>query len=392
MMNRIHNPGIRRWRTAGFCLLGAGLLAALFVFRVRFDMEDFAVNHTAAHRMLVGETIYRIEDEHWQFKYMPAAALIYAPLTLIDRTPAMVVWFLITAGSCVGLAVLSRKLLPGELGRNRWAAWLPSLILLRFYLREIELGQINALVTLVLTLSILLSVRPSSAPCPRRRVMSGILWGAAVALKPYSLIFLPYFAVKGRWRSLLGGLGVLGAAFLAPALFFGWQGNLIVHGEWISTLSQSTPRLFTSQDNISLWALFAKWTGEGPAATGLAAGAVGALALLFLAVVIRGRGLDRAESLEGSLLLALVPLVSPLGWDYTLLMAAAGLTCLVWGFEDFPRWARWVLAVDFCIIGLSLYDIMGRSLYTAFMRLSVPTICFLIVAAALASMRFRRIL
>jgi len=376
------------WCAAAAALAAAGMLAALFYFRVRHDMEDFAVNEKAARRMSVGETLYRAGDEHWQFKYMPAAALLYMPLTSLDRTAALAVWFLVVAGSCAGLVLVSRRLLPPSRRTGFWITLIPPLILLRFFLREIELGQINALVTLLLLLAVHQLVRAEQDRPAAHDIAAGILWGTAIALKPYSAILLPWLIIKGRWRSLLAGLGVTAAAVLAPVLYYGWRGNLVVHGEWLSTLSRSTPRLFTSQDNISLAGFLSKWTGGAPIALLLAAG-IGALALLFLAMIFRGRRMPRSAGLEGAVLLTMTPLVSPLGWDYTFLMATAGIMFLVAFFDDFPRPARWILGVNFGIIALSLYDILGRSAYAAFMRLSIPTLCFLLIAAALARLRFR---
>ena len=43
------------------------------------------------------------------------------------------------------------------------------------------------------------------------------------------------------------------------------------------------------------------------------------------------------------------------------------------------------------IIGLSLYDIMGRAAYAAFMALSVITVCYLVVIAALCTLRVRAV-
>ncbi len=91
---------------------------------------------------------------------------------------------------------------------------------------------------------------------------TGLYWGLATALKPYALIYLPYFILKKRWPAVAGGLAVFGLAVLSPAFFYGLKGNILVLGEWRSTLSASTPRLYTTQDNISLMGFLNKWTGE----------------------------------------------------------------------------------------------------------------------------------
>jgi len=50
-------------------LLSAMVL--LFILRVQSSMIDFEVNYTAGKRLKWGETLYRVEDEHYMFKYPP---------------------------------------------------------------------------------------------------------------------------------------------------------------------------------------------------------------------------------------------------------------------------------------------------------------------------------
>jgi hypothetical protein len=42
-------------------------------------------------------------------------------------------------------------------------------------------------------------------------------------------------------------------------------------------------------------------------------------------------------------------------------------------------------------IGFSLFDLMGRAAYSAFMRLSIISLCFFVVLGALAMLRLRKI-
>ena len=93
-------------------------------------------------------------------------------------------------------------------------------------------------------------------------------------------------------------------------------------------------------DNVSVAAFFAKWTGDGARALVPTAVVLALLAGVMLAVVIRGRGLDRAPVLEMAMVLTLIPLVSPMGWDYTFLMALLAVTLLVNYFDVLPGPAR----------------------------------------------------
>ena len=215
--------------------------------------------------------------------------------------------------------------------------------------------------------------------------------GAGYCIETLCPDFFPYFIVKKKWKSLLSGIGILLVALLAPSLFYGFQGNLLVIKEWASTLSQSTPSLITSQDNISIVAFFAKWTGSQNIALVLSGLVIALLAFLVLFLVLKGKEIPRASVLECSVLLILIPLVSPLGWDYTLLISVLGIMIIINNFFRYTKLWRGVLVVNFCIVSLSMYDIMGRELYATFMSRSVITINFLVIIGYLAFLRLRKV-
>lgn len=351
-------------------------------------MVDFEVNFTAGKRLLRGETLYRVADGHFQFKYPPFAAALYLPLSLLPLSVAKRFWFLLSLGATASIFLLAYRLLGPPLGVRVVA----PLVLARYFLRELELGQINALMTggLMLMTWLLLKKEPDAArPADERK--AGALWGLACALKPYALIFLPYFGLKKRLRTLCAGGIVLAATFLLPATYYGWRGNLVVHREWILSLRRSTPPLLASQDNVSLLGLFSKWTGQTGLSNLLYGIALGLLAAFFLVLVLRGTAVKQAGRLEACLLLALIPLVSPLGWDYTFLAASPALVLILSHWNRYPPAARWLLAFDLGVISLSLYDILGRSLYAKFMSLSVITLCFSLFLFYLGSLRLRRL-
>ena len=97
----------------------------------------------------------------------------------------------------------------------------------------------------------------------RRHVRAGVLVALAAFAKPYALIFLP-------WLAVTLGVAAVGAslaarcwlACMAPAVVYGWQGNLALLGEWYRTVTQTTsPNLLTSE-NISFAAVWARWIGD----------------------------------------------------------------------------------------------------------------------------------
>jgi hypothetical protein len=117
---------------------------------------------------------------------------------------------------------------------------------------------------------------------------------------------------------------------------------------------------------------------------------VALLAVLTLLFLRGGRDLPRAAVAESALLLVFIPLISPLGWDYTFLSAFAAVVLVTNRMSVFPKAVRFLLAANFLVIALALYDVLGRRLYAAFMARSVPTLDFLLVVGALFYLRAKK--
>ena len=340
-------------------------------------MRDFEVNHRAGERLRAGESLYQTADGHYMFKYFPSSALLYVPLSFLPLSAAKALWYGLTVVCSLALFVVSKRLVWGREAAPWYLLAIPPVVLAKFFVVEIKLGQINALVTLVLLFMV----------SARSEAGAGALWGLATAMKPYGLLFLPYYVVRAMFVALATGLTVLVAAFLLPSAFYGFERNLEVHREWYRTLSGSTPRELGSADNVSLAAFLTKWSLPPE----LAAWLVFGLGILMLLILRWGKGLPRAGVLEVGTLLVLIPLVSPLGWDYQFLTSVLALTLLARHWTDFSRPWRLLLAANLFVIGLSIYDLMGRAAYQKFMAWSVLTASFLLVVGYLGYVRYRRL-
>jgi hypothetical protein len=364
---------------------------AIFLLKAKNEMADFEVNYKAGHRLAMGETLYRTSDSHWQFKYSPFSAFLYLPLSFLPLPVAKGLWYVLILASMGCIFVLTTGMASSLSRLSPFGpALLAVVVLAKYLLRELQLGQINALITAILTAMIWLLVRDDPVSSRRRACLAGLLWGLATALKPYAVIFLPYFALKKKGRLLAAGFLTIAVTLIIPAGFYGFRGCIAVIGEWGSTLARSTPLLYASQDNVSLLGFFVKWTNHIVLSYILYAVSVALLALLTLLTIFRGKRLSKPNLLEGALLLLLIPLISPLGWDYTFLSSYPAIVLIFIGWRAFPKPARVLLAVNFAIIALSLYDLIGRKFYTAFMSWSILTIDFLVVAGALIMLRWKR--
>jgi len=368
---------LRRPLVLALGALTALVFSLLFAFVIREEMRDFEVNYRAGERLRAGESLYRTSDGHYMFKYFPSSALLYVPFSFLPLPAAKALWYGLTVVCSFALFVVSKRLVWGRAQAPWYLLAIPPVVLAKFFVVEIKLGQINALVTLVLLFMV----------SARSEAGAGALWGLATAMKPYGLIFLPYYAVRARLVALATGLTVLAGAFLAPSVFYGLERNLEVHREWYRTLSESTPRELGSADNVSLAAFLTKWSLPPELAASLVLG----LGIAMLLLLRFGKDLPRAAVLEVATLLVLIPLVSPLGWDYQFLTSALALTLLSRHWTDFPLPLRWLLGANLFLIGFSIYDLMGRVAYERFMDWSVLTVCFLLVLALLEYLRYRRV-
>lgn len=380
-----------RKKTFLLILLVFILFLLLFLLKVKGYMVDFEVNYEAGKRLSLRETLYRVEDGHYMFKYLPASSIVYLPLSYLPLDVAKAIWYFLVLFCCFSLVYVSYRILPSREIKSIYVIIIPLLILAKFYLREIYLGQINALVTMSLLLMVWFLIYDKKINPSKKEIFAGLFWGLGTALKPYALIFSPYFIVKKKWKSLLSGTGFLLLALWMPSLFYGFRGNVLVIKEWASSLSQSTLSLITAQDNISILAFFAKWTGNQNISLVLSGVIVTLIGFLILFLVLKGKEINQASVLECSCLFILIPLISPLGWDYTLLMSVLGIMIIINNFFRYTKLWRGVLVVNFCIISLSLYDTMGRELYAKFMSWSVITINFLVIIGYLAYLRLRKI-
>jgi hypothetical protein len=209
-------------------------------------------------------------------------------------------------------------------------------------------------------------------------------------VKPYAAIFAPWLAMRRNrtaFAAMAAGLIVL---LLLPAARYGWHGNLDLLGEWWHTVTSTTAPNVMNQDNVSVRAMFERWTGPGAPAPALAALASVVLLAIAGVVIVARAGLARPEALEGSLLLLLIPLLSPQGWDYVLLLGTPAVMLLVDNLPSLPRGLRLLTGAAIAVVALSIYDVMGREAYSSFMRMSIVTVCTLVEVAALVALRLRR--
>jgi len=359
-------------------------LAFLFVGKASRKMPDFEVYWTAANRARQAEPLYRAEDGHYQFKYLPAFAVLTIPLGAIPLETAKAIWFVASAALLALLIASSVRLMP-ERRRSTWVlVTLTLLVMAKFYGHELVLGQMNALFGV-------LAAAAAVAAISGREAITGVLIALAIAVKPYAVIFLPWLAVRRRLMS--AAVAILGCALVLalPCVVYGVHGTIELHRDWWSTVTTSTAPNLTNADNVSIAAMWAKWIGAGRSATMLTAVTSAGMLIVAMIAFVRRTGVRAPEALESAVLLTLIPLLSPQGWDYVFLVSTPAIMLLVNYDDRLPRAARILTRLALVTIGLSLYDVMGRHAYGMFMSLSIITVCYFVVIGALYVLRARAV-
>jgi hypothetical protein len=353
-----------------------GLLALLFYIGVRHkrDLVDFKVYETAASRALRAEPLYRAEDGHWQFKYLPAFALLMAPFAKMPPEVADLIWFALSVALLVVFLRVSARELPDTRLTESGLMWLTVLLLGKCFVKELILGQTNLLLGVILMGALITARRKQPA-------MAGSLVGLAVFIKPYALILVPWLALVLGIPALASFAVVLAAGLALPIVIYGWRGNLDIVASWYRTVTDTTAPNLLFPENISIGTMWAKWIGPTCTARALAvATSAAAAAMAGLAGVWRRR-VRQPDYLEFGLLLLLVPLISPQGWDYVLLLGAPVVMCLIDRWPRMPMAWRLAAGAAMAIMGFTIFDLLGRTLYGHLMKLSIITVAAMLCAA-----------
>jgi hypothetical protein len=348
----------------------------------RGELVDFAVPRTAAARFLASEPLYRPDDGHFQYKYLPAFALLMVPFTWVSKDAAELTWFALMVSMTWAFVHLSLAALPDRRRSEQALVWLTLLLTGKFLVKELALGQFNLPVALLLLGAVI-------AAQHGRGLAAGASIAAGVFVKPYALVLVPWLAWTRGWRPFVSFGLVLAGGLLLPAAFYGWNANLTLLHEWYRTVAGTTePNLFFPE-NISFASMWAKWIQPGPAAAGLALASVAGAVAAGLFVMSRRQHVAEPNYLEGAYFFVLVPLLSPQGWDYVLVLALPAYMLLVDRWRDLsPAW-RAATLMGFFLTSFTIFDLLRRPLYTLLMQVAAASVGAVLVAACLVRLRWR---
>lgn len=374
--------GNRGW----YLLIGVLALAAAlaFVFKASGKMPDFDVYWRAGARAALAEPLYRASDGHFQFKYLPAFAVLAVPLSALPPVVGKAIWFAVSIVLIAVLLRMSLRVLPDR-RKDNWVLVVCTIVVLgKFYVHELVLGQVNVMFAAAIVAALVCMRNGSEA-------LAGLLIVGAIVLKPHGALLLPWLGSRWRPRSIASAAIGMAVVLLLPAVLYGFGGNVTEHLAWWRTVVDTTAPNLLNPDNVSFLAMYSRWFGIGPAASYMALITVLTVMAAAVWVCLARRRATVPEGLEAGFLLIVMPLMSPQGWDYVLLIGTPAVMYLINYDDRLPPLLRPITIAALAIAGLAIFDVIGATAYRAFMRNSGITLCFLVMLTALVSLRARRV-
>jgi hypothetical protein len=298
----------------------------------------------------------------------------------MDLPAARVVWYSLTCGLLVTFVWQCLKLLPARQAEERWLLGLTLVVMAKDYIRELSLGQAD------LALGVL--VMAALAAAARRRAwLAGTCIAVAVFIKPYAMLFVPWLLWTLGLEAVLSFAIVLAVGLVAPATVYGWQGNIDeLHG-WYRIVVSTTPPNLTIPENISFAALWTKWIGVSRPVMMLAAATT---AIAFAAVAYVARRFTGGASgpyREIAALFVLVPLISPQGWDYALLLGTPAVLSILDRWRTFSAPSRIILAFALVVIALPTRELLGLDWHRSVVSTGIVTLAAIALWAGVLTLR-----
>jgi hypothetical protein len=169
------------------------------------------------------------EDVYTKFNYPnpPIMGMILSPLAKLPPVAAALCWFYLKAGlTLLTLAWVFRLVQGPDQPAPPWAKEATVLLSLWPIVGDLTHGNVNLFILFLVVGSLYAFTR-------ERRFLAGVVLALAIACKVTPALFLPYFAWKRSWRTLLGAAaGLLLFLCLIPSAKLGMSKNNELLQSW----------------------------------------------------------------------------------------------------------------------------------------------------------------
>ncbi|MGB2697050.1 MAG: glycosyltransferase family 87 protein [Candidatus Zixiibacteriota bacterium] len=365
-------------------------------------MNDFKVTHRSATRVLKGENLYNMIDGHYLYKYSPFFAIMISPFGFIPFPWAKLLWMALMVLAFWGVVKIGKYLLMKHRSPPPFFYLLSLILIARFFLREIELGQTDFL-QLFLIFSFFIFLEKE------RKVVSGLFLALSVMIKLTPLVFIPYLLYRKRFSTVFWSLAFILLFFSVPSLVYGIGGNIALLKDWYGFMSLSSPPLLANDMNQSIFGMFYRFLTPSAYQVNFVSLNPGLVNIMIYMIVVgayvyllflnrfsrkaQSSLLHCKEIVEYSFLLIFMSLFSPLGWIQNFSSLVLAFMVLVYytlktSFKD--KLVNTLLIFSFILSSAINYETVGRRLNDLSLYYSFIAIGIILIPIALSKLRLSR--
>lgn len=379
--------GSSRWKyLQGITIL---LLALYSILQVG-NNGDFKVFLEAADTLRNGTSPYHVWFVHHNclYLYSPFFATVLMPFTYLPDVVPNGVWMIALWFFTFRSIQLIKKLVPYA-AESDWQKKLlvliPFALTLRFWLYNIELLQ--------MTLFILWCVLEGYHLCTQKKYLrAGLIIALGINIKILPIVLVPYLLLRGHWKVLPPLIFFSFVMLLFPALFFGFDFNLLLHKMWWTEINPASGSQYAIESDLGpqslnalIPSLLMPTNGDLPLQRNLfdvplplVMTIVRAAQLLLIGFTLYFTGIRIRSAQSGihaawelSYILLIVPLIFPHQQKYAFFLCLPASMYITWflmnvynqPFRLFPKWKwKWMIAlvaVSFVLMTLTTDGLIG---------------------------------
>ncbi|MDB5261602.1 MAG: hypothetical protein JWQ14_883 [Adhaeribacter sp.] len=340
------------------------------IINQRFYSPDLEVYYKSASRLWQGEELYRIKaDGHYVFKYSPTSAFYFIPLLVLPFSAAKIVyWFLLTFLAGYVLNAYYKLTTGPEVNKS---AFQKNRVLFLAFLgvgvhihREWHLGQVNLLLLALYVLMLHLFIQ-------KRYKTASFILAFSLFIKPFGLIFLPYFFLKKKYLSLGFTILLVLILGLLPLIFYpGLADFKALYLSWFRELAieLAAKQGLLQEGNHTIFSVLGRYTPlkllliDAKAARIFQLIILAGIGVLLLYFIRKGRSLPQPAVAEGAVLIGLIPLFAFTSLNAFLFLLPC-IVFLLYHFGHLPTGGKIALVLSCVLIGGNIRDLVGAAAF-----------------------------
>ncbi len=230
-----------------FALIASSFFIFMLISQLSYNLyhaDDFRVFYLAAKALIKGDSIYGVVFglDTGFYKYSPFTLMLFTGYTLFSYKVASIIHFAVVAISGISSIILMERIIDKHLfkveKKNLLAFIFIFLAILIHFIRDLHMGNTNAILVFILVLALKLSLES-------RQIAAGILLALAILTKPYFIILMLPFLLAKKYKVFFA-TAISGTVFtLSTGFILGFATSFTLHTQWIQEMLRHSVYLYS---------------------------------------------------------------------------------------------------------------------------------------------------